>query len=98
MRTFSTHLAACSGALPPFDLRAAPDVYCAKAILFAERAAIAPATEGWWDRGIRDIPFPGERIRAGSPTCTILVHGRDGEECYLRLVEKADALKREIFG
>ncbi|MGH7430553.1 MAG: ATP-grasp domain-containing protein [Candidatus Methylomirabilales bacterium] len=97
LNMFSIHLEACHGSLPAFDLRAAPDISCAKAILFAERAAIAPATEGWLDRGIRDIPFPGERIRAAGPICTLLVSGPSLEACYLNLVEKAEELKAKIY-
>ncbi|MGH7371365.1 MAG: ATP-grasp domain-containing protein, partial [Candidatus Methylomirabilales bacterium] len=36
LNMFSIHLEACHGSLPAFDLRAAPDISCAKAILFAE--------------------------------------------------------------
>jgi len=96
LNIFSIHLAACHGTLPPFDLRNAPDAYCGKAILFAERAAIAPPTEGWWDRGIRDIPFPGERIRAGSPICTLLVSGSSLDACYQALRAKADSVRQEV--
>jgi len=96
LNIFSIHLAACHGTLPPFDLRNAPDAYCGKAILFAERAAIAPPTEGWWDRGIRDIPFPGERIRAGSPICTLLVSGPSLEACYQALRAKTDSVRQEL--
>ena len=96
LNIFSIHLAACHGTLPPFDLRNAPDAYCGKAILFAERAAIAPATDGWWDRGIRDIPFPGERIRSGSPICTLLVSGANLEACYQALRAKADSVRQEL--
>jgi len=96
LNIFLIHLAACHGTLPPFDLRNAPDAYCGKAILFAERAAIAPATEGWWERGIRDIPFPGERIRAGSPICTLLVSGSSLDACYQALRAKADSVRQEV--
>ena len=96
LNIFSTHLAACDGDLPSFDLRAAPDVYWGKAILFAEREAITPSTAAWWDRGIRDIPFPGERIRASSPICTLLVSGPSLEACYQALREKADLVRQEL--
>jgi hypothetical protein len=93
---FSTHVEACHGTLPPFDVRAVPDVCIGKAILFAERTAIAPTTDGWWDQGIRDIPFPGERIEAGNPICTILVSGPSLEACYQALREKADSVRQEL--
>lgn len=97
LNIFSIHLDACQGTLPPFDVRNAPGAYAGKAILFAERPAVARATEGWWEEGIRDIPFPGERIRAGSPICTLLVSGPSLEACYLNLVEKAEELKAKIY-
>jgi predicted ATP-grasp superfamily ATP-dependent carboligase len=96
LNIFSIHLAACDGTLPPFDIRRAPETYWGKAILFAEREAIAQETEGWLDRGIRDIPFPGERIRAGSPICTLLVSGPSLEACYQVLRAKADSVRQEL--
>ena len=97
LNIFSTHISACDGVLPLFDLRRAPEVYWGKGILFAERDAISPATDDWWERGIRDTPFPGERIRAGSPICTILGSGADRETCYRDLLKRAEELKREIY-
>ena len=96
LNIFSIHLDACHGTLPPFDVRNAPDAYCGKAILFAERAAVALATEAWWDEGIRDIPFPGERIRAGAPICTLLVSGPSLEACHQTLLAKADSVRQEL--
>jgi hypothetical protein len=93
---FSTHVSACNGLLPAFDLRRAPEECCGKAILFAEGDAIAAATGDWQHRGIRDIPFPGERIRAGSPICTILVRGPSVEDCYQALRAKADSVRQEL--
>ncbi|MFQ5804305.1 MAG: ATP-grasp domain-containing protein, partial [Candidatus Methylomirabilales bacterium] len=97
LNTFSVHIAACNGDLPPFDLRRAPEGYWGKGILFAEQSTITPATDDWWDRGIRDIPFPRERIRAGSPICTIFGSGADREACYRDLLKRAEELKREIY-
>lgn len=97
LNILSTHISACNGVLPLFDVRHAPEGYWGKGILFAERDAIIPATQDWWERGIRDIPFPGERIRAGSPICTILGSGADQEACYQELLKRAEELKREIY-
>lgn len=97
LNIFSIHIAACNGVLPVFDLQQAPEGCWGKGILFAEQDAITPATDDWWDRGIRDIPFPGERIRAGSPICTILASGTDRETCYLELLKKAEKLTAEVY-
>ncbi len=96
LNIFSTHISACDGVLPLFDLQRAPEGYWGKGILFAERDAITPATDDWWDRGIRDIPFPGDRIRAGSPICTILVRGPSLEESYQALRAQADWVRHEL--
>ncbi len=96
LNIFSIHLAACDGILPPFDMRRAPEGYWGKAILFAERDLVTPPADDWWDRGIRDIPFSGERIRAGSPICTLLVSGPSLEACYQALREKADSIRQEL--
>ncbi len=97
LNIFSIHMAACDGVLAAFDLRGAPEGCWGKGILFAEQDAITPATHDWWDRDIRDIPFSGERIRAGSPICTILVSGTDRETCYLDLLKKAGELRAEVY-
>jgi predicted ATP-grasp superfamily ATP-dependent carboligase len=96
LNIFSTHISACDGVLPLFDLRRAPEGYWGKGILFAERDAITPATDDWWERGVRDTPFLGERIRAGSPICTILVRGPSLEECYQALRAQADWVRHEL--
>lgn len=97
LNIFSIHIAACDGILPAFDLRRAPEGYWGKGILFAEHDTAAPATDDWWGRGIRDIPFPEERIRAGSPICTIRGSGADRQACYRDLLKRAEQLKREVY-
>ncbi len=97
LNIFSAHLAACDGVLPSFDLRRAPEGCWGKGILFAEQNATLPETGDWWDRGIRDIPFPRDPIRVSSPICTILASGADREACYLELLRKAEELKAEIY-
>lgn len=97
LNIFSTHIAACNGDLPAFDLRRAPEGCWGKSILFAKQNAITPATDDWWHRGIRDIPFPEERIRVGSPICTIRGSGANREACYGDLLKRAEELKREVY-
>jgi predicted ATP-grasp superfamily ATP-dependent carboligase len=56
-------------------------------------------SEGWLRRDdVRDIPFPGERIRRGHPVCTVFARGPDSVTCYARLVEAARALEQELEG
>ncbi len=88
------------GTLPAFRLEdALGSSECfGKAILFAERNAVAPDTKGWLDSGVRDIPAPRERLRKGSPVCTILADGPTYEETMEELVRKAGLLKGKIYG
>lgn len=57
-----------------------------KAIVYATKEVVIPedVPKRWLARGIKDVPFPGEVIPAGSPICTVLAHVRypipaDGE-------------------
>ena len=48
-----------------------------KAILWARRDVVAGDTRRWLERDdVRDVPFPGERIRRGHPICTVFARGR----------------------
>ena len=72
---FHLHVkAALDGKLPDFKLESVLDsgMYYGKAVLFAERDATAPDTQDWMARNIRDVPASGEKLRKGSPVCTIL--------------------------
>ncbi len=68
-----------------------------KAILYAERDCRAPDTRNWAERGIRDVPFPGEAIVKGSPICTVLSSAATADACYAGLVEGAEALGGELY-
>ena len=46
-----------------------------KAIVYATRTVAAPDTTAWLARGVRDVPHPGEVIRAGHPICTVIASG-----------------------
>jgi len=46
----------------------------------------SPTTHHW----IRDVPHPGEQIRAGRPICTVFATGRDASGCHAALVERAE--------
>lgn len=87
------------GKLPPIDAdeRRGNPTYYGKTILYAERPCRAPDTTGWAERGIRDIPFPGEEITRGSPICTLLATGTTASACHASLVDKAEQLKGELY-
>lgn len=68
-----------------------------KAILYAERDGRAPDTEDWPERGIRDVPFPGESLTQGKPVCTVLASEPTRDACFASLVAQAQALTGEIY-
>jgi predicted ATP-grasp superfamily ATP-dependent carboligase len=99
LNIFSGHLAAMEGHLPDFSLAhrlQSRHAYFGKGIIYARRTLTMPETAGWVERGRRDIPFPGERIGAGHPVCTVLATGRGREECWQDLLAGAGDVRREI--
>ncbi|MFN3477533.1 MAG: ATP-grasp domain-containing protein, partial [Candidatus Methylomirabilales bacterium] len=92
---FDLHVEACLGKLPfersNLKLKRSKTFF-GKAILFAGRDLFVKGTEGWWQKGVRDIPFEGDWIGRGKPICTIFAEGRNREECYGALVELARTL------
>jgi predicted ATP-grasp superfamily ATP-dependent carboligase len=96
---FSHHVMAVEGHLPDFTLadRQQPKhAYFGKGIVYARRTVTMPETKEWVERGRRDIPFPGERIEAGHPVCTVLAEGESRSECWQDLLAKAGEVRREI--
>ncbi|WP_337286941.1 ATP-grasp domain-containing protein [Candidatus Methylomirabilis sp.] len=90
LNIFKTHLDACQGRLPDFDLFAYLDAGCfGKAIRFASRDMIFHDPRWWFDRGVRDLPLEGEQIAQGKPICTAFSRGHNRSECYNRLVRAA---------
>jgi predicted ATP-grasp superfamily ATP-dependent carboligase len=99
LNVFSLHLEAMGGRLPGFSLADhlhPQDRYFGKGIVYARRTVTLPDTDGWTERGRRDVPFPGDRIEAGHPVCTVLVEGEGREPCWNRLLAGAEAVRREI--
>jgi predicted ATP-grasp superfamily ATP-dependent carboligase len=97
---FELHVqAVMQGELPRFDLttRLADELFHGKAILFAERDALALNTLNWLERGIRDVPIPGESLTQGGPICTLLACEATHDLCFSNLVAQAKALKGEIY-
>jgi uncharacterized protein len=97
---FDLHVHAIrEGVLPTFDL--APQLkasaFHGKAILYAERDAIAADTPRWLERGIRDVPWPGESLTRGNPICTLLACEPTRDQCFAKLVSLAERLKGEIY-
>lgn len=94
---FALHTAACRGSLPSSLPRLGSGVW-GKAVVWARRNVVAPETRSWLERDdIRDIPFPGEQIRGGTPVCTVFGHGRDADACRAALVETARAVERALL-
>ena len=67
-----------------------------KGIVYARRTVSMPETADWVEKDRRDIPFPGERIEAGHPVCTVLAEGKGREACWNHLLASAEAVRREI--
>jgi len=97
LNVFSVHLEALAGTLPDFSLaqhNAGP--YLGKGIVFARQALTVPETMGGVECGRRDIPFPGDRIKAGHPVCTVFAEGDGRDSCLNKLLAGARAVRREI--
>ena len=90
---FAAHARACAeGVLPRFNLRAAfrrLSQAVGKAVVFAREDLVVGDTAGWLVRDVRDVPNPGDHIRAGQPICTVFAEGRDSTECEAGLVTAA---------
>jgi predicted ATP-grasp superfamily ATP-dependent carboligase len=91
---FGMHADACSnGLLPTFDLAyvSARHRATARAIVFARHDVVCGDTRAWLDDAtVRDVPHPGEHIRAGRPVCTVFADGADSASCYTSCVLRAE--------
>ncbi|MFH0916482.1 MAG: ATP-grasp domain-containing protein [bacterium] len=97
VNVFSLHLEGMAGRLPhlsPVEQPAAG--FWGAGIVYARRKVVAPDTDGWIQRGIRDVPFEGDHIEAGRPICTVFARGGDRYGCFRNLVLRAAAVNREI--
>jgi predicted ATP-grasp superfamily ATP-dependent carboligase len=100
LSVFDLHVKAMlHGELPAFDLatQLAGGPFHAKVILYAEKDAVAPDTGRWLERGIRDVPYPGESLARGGPVCTILACEPTRDACFAAAVAQVGALKGEIY-
>jgi predicted ATP-grasp superfamily ATP-dependent carboligase len=97
LNIFSLHLEAMAGQLPKFSLgQHLEGHFIGKGIVFARRTLTVPEAMGGVEQGRRDIPFPGDRIMAARPVCTVLAEGDERESCLDKLLASARAVRREI--
>lgn len=97
MNMFSLHLEGLAGRLPDFSLdEGLYDGFVGKGIVYARRAATLADTDEWIERGIRDVPFSGQRIEAGHPICTVFADGNGRPACLDALFLRAAAVHGEI--
>jgi predicted ATP-grasp superfamily ATP-dependent carboligase len=91
---FASHLQACAGELPRIE--AERDGAAGKAVVFATESVIVGDSERWLERGVRDVPHPGERIAAGRPICTVVAAAATPEDVLAELEEQAALLRAEL--
>jgi predicted ATP-grasp superfamily ATP-dependent carboligase len=91
VNVFDAHLHACAGELQ----RVEPDCSRAagKAVLFATEDVTVGDSESWLERGVRDVPHPGERIFAGHPICTVVTTAATPQDALAGLEEQAAQLR-----
>jgi uncharacterized protein len=94
MAVFGAHVRACAGELPQLEIprRGA----AGKAVLFATEDVVIGDSERWLERGVRDVPHPGERIAAGRPICTVVATAATPEDALAGLEEQATRLRSEL--
>jgi len=94
---FQLHVDGCQERLPTSVKIPRRFPAIGKAIVYARRAMTAGDTRRWLDDpSIADIPWPGERIQAGHPICTVFATGRSAAECELRLRSRAERVYSEL--
>jgi predicted ATP-grasp superfamily ATP-dependent carboligase len=88
---FALHQAACEGRLPDPGLaaaalspRGAAGVH-GKLIVYARHSVVVSEPRRWLEQGVRDVPHPGEVMRAGQPICTVLASAPSPVACLVRL-------------
>ena len=91
---FDAHLQGCAGELPRVDVGRGGAA--GKAVLFATEDIVVGDSERWLERGVRDVPHPGERIAAGRPICTVVATAATPEDVLSGLEEQAARLRAEL--
>jgi predicted ATP-grasp superfamily ATP-dependent carboligase len=94
---FDAHLRACAGELPRIGV-GGPEFSGAagKAVLFATEDVVIGDSVRWLERGVRDVPHPGERIAAGRPICTVVTTSTTPQDALAGLEERAARLRAEL--
>jgi hypothetical protein len=97
LNVFSLHVESLAGRLPRASPPPRVDGGClGKGIVYARRRSRMPDTGDWSSRGRRDVPWPGRRVAAGHPVCTVLAQGEDRATCLAGLAGGASAVYQEI--
>ena len=91
---FDAHLRGCAGELPRIE--PGHGGAAGKAVLFATEPVVIGDSERWLERGVRDVPHPGDRIAAGHPICTVVAAGTTPEAVLAALDERAARLRRDL--
>jgi predicted ATP-grasp superfamily ATP-dependent carboligase len=91
---FDAHLRGCAGELPRVE--AERSGAAGKAVLFATEDVVVGDSVRWLERGVRDVPHPGERIAAGRPICTVVTTAATPEDALAGLEEQAAWLRAEL--
>ncbi len=91
---FDAHVRACAGELPPVEAECRGAA--GKAVLFATEDVVVGDSERWLERGVRDVPHPGERIAAGRPVCTVVTTAATPHDALTGLEEQAARLRAEL--
>jgi uncharacterized protein len=91
---FDAHLRAYGGALPRVESECSRSA--GKAVLFATEDVVVGDSVRWLERGVRDVPHPGERIAAGRPVCTLVTTATTPDDAVAGLEEQAAQLRAEL--
>jgi uncharacterized protein len=94
LSVFDAHVAACRGRLPGASPAAAPGAW-GKRVVYAPRTIRVSDTRAWVQRGVRDVPVPGDTIGRGHPICTVLAEAASSGECDQRLAAAAASVLAE---
>lgn len=94
---FAPHLRAFAGELPRFELERTWERGAAgKAVLFATEDVVIGDSMRWLERGVRDVPHPGEPIATGRPICTVVAAGATPDGVLEQLDEEAARLRADV--
>jgi predicted ATP-grasp superfamily ATP-dependent carboligase len=88
------HLRACAGELPPAERE--PAGAAGKAVLFATEDVVIGDSVRWLERGVRDVPHPGEHIAAGHPICTVVAAAAAPRDALESLEAQAARVRAEL--